>query len=99
MNLPRGWRCWAPACWRRRPPISASGPRMRSCLAIDSPPKDETMVSRIEQDISPLEQFVRDYVEARNGVWDEVEPQVYDLLIGPETVSYTHLRAHETGRN
>ncbi|HZL34583.1 MAG TPA: hypothetical protein VFC78_04680 [Tepidisphaeraceae bacterium] len=42
------------------------------------------MVSRIEQDISPLEQFVRDYVEARNGVWDEVEPQVYDLLIGPE---------------
>jgi hypothetical protein len=33
---------------------------------------------------SPLEQFVRDYVEARGGVWDEIEPQVYDLLIGPE---------------
>ncbi len=36
--------------------------------------------------ISPLEQFVRDYVDAREGVWDEIEPQVYDLLIGPEIV-------------
>lgn len=36
--------------------------------------------------ISPLEQFVRDYVEAREGAWDEIEPQVYDLLIGPEMV-------------
>lgn len=34
--------------------------------------------------LSPLEQFVRDYVDAREGAWDEVEPQVYDLLIGPE---------------
>jgi hypothetical protein len=30
---------------------------------------------------SPLETFVRDYVEGIGGVWDEVEPQVYDLLI------------------
>lgn len=28
-----------------------------------------------------LEQFVRDYVESIGGVWDEVEPQVYDLLL------------------
>ena len=34
--------------------------------------------------LSPLESFVRDYVEAREGVWDEIEPQVYDLLVGPE---------------
>jgi len=34
--------------------------------------------------LSPLESFVRDYVEARDGVWDEIEPQVYDLLVGPE---------------
>ena len=34
--------------------------------------------------VSPLEQFVRDYVEARDGMWDEIEPQVYDLLLGPE---------------
>lgn len=44
-------------------------------------------MARLTQDslsISPLEEFVRDYVEAREGVWDEIEPQVYDLLIGAE---------------
>jgi len=34
--------------------------------------------------LSPLEQFVRDYVELRDGAWDQVEPQVYDLLLGPD---------------
>jgi hypothetical protein len=32
---------------------------------------------------SPLEQFLRDYVEQSGGVWDEVEPQVYDVLLPP----------------
>jgi hypothetical protein len=32
---------------------------------------------------SPLEGFVRDYVEATDGAWDEVEPQVYDVLLPP----------------
>jgi hypothetical protein len=31
--------------------------------------------------LSPLEVFVRDYVEASGGAWDEVEPQVYDVLL------------------
>lgn len=31
--------------------------------------------------ISNLESFVRDYVEVTGGVWDEIEPQVYDLLV------------------
>lgn len=30
---------------------------------------------------SALEDFVRDYAEATAGAWDEVEPQVYDLLL------------------
>ena len=30
---------------------------------------------------SPLEQFLRDYAEATGGMWDEVEPQVYDLML------------------
>ncbi|HVA45826.1 MAG TPA: hypothetical protein VNH11_05505 [Pirellulales bacterium] len=30
---------------------------------------------------SNLESFVRDYVEVTGGVWDEIEPQVYDLLL------------------
>ena len=40
---------------------------------------------------SPLEGFVRDYADVSGGVWDEIEPQVYDLLLpvegaGPETL-------------
>lgn len=31
--------------------------------------------------LSVLEEFVRDYVEVTGGVWDEVEPQVYDVLL------------------
>lgn len=42
------------------------------------------MSRHIREPVSPLEQFVRDYVEARNGAWDEIEPEVYDLLIGPD---------------
>jgi hypothetical protein len=38
--------------------------------------------------LSPLEQFVRSYLETTGGVWDEVEPQVYDVLL-PEGVSVT----------
>src|SRR4051812_13521570 len=30
---------------------------------------------------SPLEDFLRDYVETVGGVWDEIEPQVYDVLL------------------
>jgi hypothetical protein len=29
----------------------------------------------------PLEAFLRDYAEITGGVWDEVEPQVYDLML------------------
>ena len=32
-------------------------------------------------DATPLETFVRDYVETAGGVWDEVEPEVYDILL------------------
>jgi hypothetical protein len=31
--------------------------------------------------LSPLEDFVRTYLETVGGVWDEVEPQVYDVLL------------------
>ena len=34
---------------------------------------------------SPLERFVRDYVEAAGGVWDEIEPQVYDVMLPAAT--------------
>ncbi|MEX2288340.1 MAG: hypothetical protein WD648_14690 [Planctomycetaceae bacterium] len=30
---------------------------------------------------SPLEEFLRNYVETVSGEWDEVEPQVYDLML------------------
>jgi hypothetical protein len=34
-----------------------------------------------ETTVSPLEVFLRDYLETAGGVWDEVEPQVYDVLL------------------
>lgn len=40
---------------------------------------------------TPLEQFVRDYVEVAGGVWEEVEPQVYDVLL-PADGQETQLR-------
>ena len=30
---------------------------------------------------SPLEEFLRDYAEVSGGLWDEIEPQVYDLML------------------
>jgi hypothetical protein len=32
---------------------------------------------------SPLEDFMRSYLEGTGGVWDEIEPQVYDVLVPP----------------
>jgi hypothetical protein len=34
--------------------------------------------------VSPLEAFLRDYLETVGGAWDEVEPEVYDVLLPPE---------------
>lgn len=43
--------------------------------------------------LSPLESFLRDYAEVVGGLWEEVEPQVYDLMLpddeGPEMVRVT----------
>jgi len=35
----------------------------------------------VVDELPPLERFVRDYAESAGGAWDEVEPQVYDLLL------------------
>src|SRR3954465_5523237 len=32
---------------------------------------------------SPLEAFLRDYSEVVGGLWEEIEPQVYDLMLPP----------------
>jgi hypothetical protein len=34
---------------------------------------------------SPLEEFLRDYAEVSGGLWDEIEPQVYDLMLPGRT--------------
>lgn len=41
----------------------------------------DTATSGVE--LSPLEQFVRAYLEVTGGAWEEVEPQVYDMLLPP----------------
>jgi hypothetical protein len=40
-------------------------------------------------DLPPLEQFLRDYTELRQGAWDEIEPQVYDVLMDEEVLRVT----------
>src|SRR5438105_3994119 len=46
-----------------------------------------TSMANAAMPASPLEDFLRDYVETIGGAWDEVEPQVYDLLLPGETTS------------
>jgi hypothetical protein len=38
---------------------------------------------------SPLEAFLRDYLETVGGAWDEVEPEVYDVLLPSEASVHT----------
>ena len=40
-----------------------------------------------------LEDLLRDYVESSGGAWDEVEPQVYDLLL-PASPSESRFDSH-----
>jgi hypothetical protein len=40
-----------------------------------------TSGSIIEPPHSPLEEFLRSYAEVSGGLWDEIEPQVYDLML------------------
>jgi hypothetical protein len=37
--------------------------------------------------VSPLEGFLRDYLETVGGAWDEVEPEVYDALLPTEVAA------------
>jgi hypothetical protein len=46
----------------------------------------ESWTSQATVSSSPLEQFFRDYVEAIGGACDEVEPQVYDVLVPPDEI-------------
>jgi hypothetical protein len=41
----------------------------------------EAEASSTSEAHSPLEAFLRDYADVAGGVWDEVEPQVYDLML------------------
>jgi hypothetical protein len=36
---------------------------------------------------SPLEEFLRGYAEVSGGLWDEIEPQVYDLMLPGRTAA------------
>ncbi len=45
---------------------------------------------------SPLEAFLRKYLETSGGVWDEIEPQVYDVML-PAGAEVPASRANESG--
>ena len=57
-------------CRRAGSPTTSFAPRPMS-TDLDSPGSAP----------SPLEAFLRDYAETTGGLWDEVEPQVYDLML------------------
>ncbi len=40
-------------------------------------------------ELPPLERFLRDYTDLRQGAWDEIEPQVYDVLMEEEVLRVT----------
>lgn len=67
--------------WRHRAGMSLQ------CTAMSA--LSQTRVVPRSDPLAPLEQFVREYVELSGGVWDEIEPQVYDLLIDDEPVRIT----------
>jgi hypothetical protein len=41
----------------------------------------DSTVGDIASGVSPLESFLRDYLDKTGGVWDELEPQVYDVIL------------------
>jgi hypothetical protein len=43
----------------------------------------ESDASTPSESDSPLEAFLRTYADVSGGLWDEVEPQVYDLMLPP----------------
>ncbi|MDB5309912.1 MAG: hypothetical protein JWO38_4114, partial [Gemmataceae bacterium] len=45
----------------------------------------DSTVSDAAVGVSPLESFLRDYLDRTGGVWVELEPQVYDVLLPPGT--------------
>jgi len=47
----------------------------------------QSWTSELAASGSPLEQFFRDYVEVIGGACDEVEPQVYDVLVPPDEMA------------
>jgi hypothetical protein len=40
----------------------------------------ESALSHEAASVTPLESFIRDYLDKTGGIWDEIEPQVYDVV-------------------
>jgi hypothetical protein len=59
----------------------------------EPPGREHSRMNRMELTASPrrspLELFLRDYVAAREGEWDEIEPQVYDVMMESDLLRVT----------
>ncbi|HEV8058242.1 MAG TPA: hypothetical protein VGP68_00085 [Gemmataceae bacterium] len=55
----------------------------------------ENTFSDAASTVSPLESFLREYLDKTGGIWEEVEPQVYDMVL-PEGTALP-IRAGEGG--
>src|SRR5262249_40370027 len=49
-----------------------------------------------QEGLSPLEVFLRKYLDTSGGVWDEIEPQVYDVML-PAGAEVPASRASDSG--
>src|SRR5207249_9848328 len=75
-------------------------PALRQSVRARSMRRNEVMESVAAAPMdshSPLEDFLRDYVDVTGGMWEEVEPQVYDLLL-PSPVTTGDLAGREVLR-
>ena len=55
------------------------------------------MTTITSEPLNPLEEFLRDYMATAGGLWEQVEPQVYDLLL-PDSLGTTDGTDTTTGR-
>src|SRR5438094_1063483 len=77
------WQRKSASAWTPIPPLRNEGAAWRNLWSSGPQPMAASSVEPGAPP-TPLEVFVRDYVETTGGAWDEVEPQVYDVLLPAE---------------
>src|SRR3990172_1221788 len=70
--------------------ICASTNTTTACLETGLPPRNDAVT-----DDGPLEKLLLEYVDAVGGVWQDVEPQVYDVMLPASVTAQLDLPARD----